>query len=83
MSPFITCTYCSLITTILCTLLPMTDKFIKAVTKQFHTLFLRPAPESAFHPFIGVTQMSTKVFAHFWKKVQIAWRQVWTAWRVS
>jgi hypothetical protein len=35
----------------------MMDKFLKAVTKQFHTLFLRPATESAFHLFISHTDV--------------------------
>ena len=61
-------------------LLPMLDKFLKAVTKELHTLFLHPGPDSPFQLFIWVLQISTKVFFIFGIKVQVAWCHIWTVW---
>jgi hypothetical protein len=61
-----------IITTILHTLLPMMDKFLKAVIKELHTLFLHSGPNSPSRLFIWVIQMSTEVFLHFWDKVEVS-----------
>jgi hypothetical protein len=43
------------------------DTFLKAIMKKLHALFLHPHPDS---PFL-VILISTKVFLHFWKKVEV------------
>jgi hypothetical protein len=44
------------------------DKFLKAITKNPHALFLHPIADSPFYLFIEVIQVSTMVFLHFWGK---------------
>jgi hypothetical protein len=59
------------------------DKYLKDIRKKCHTLLLHPGPERPFHLPTGVTQVSKKVFLHFWKKVEVTGHQVWMVWQVS
>jgi len=43
------CLFLHIITTVLLRLMPTVDKFLKAVMKELHTLFLYPGRDSSFH----------------------------------
>lgn len=49
------------------------DRLFKTIMKELHTLPLQPGPDTPFHLFIYVKEISTKEFLQFWEKMESTW----------